>query len=185
MIYEVEKRAKLVPEEFERCNDFLTKKSTYLGIKDMRTFLFLNPTYLRVRLVKGNDNVDITHKQGTYEDSARVEIPLEIPYKQLEPFLKLMQVMGFRECATWNTQRTHYKYNGLKVEMSKTDNLGLILEAEGLTTKKEEVSNIEEKVRETLKMLDLTELSAKEYQKMMDQLYKKTLKPIPQHSFTI
>ncbi|MFH1210983.1 MAG: CYTH domain-containing protein [archaeon] len=185
MVYEIEKRARVTPQEIGRCMKFLEEQGQYFGEKEMKTFLFMNPIYLRVRLIKNQDEVLVTNKQGGYEDKARKETQIDLPYKQLKPFIQLMQLLGFKECASWNTQREFYRLNGLNVEMSKSEHLGNILEVEALTTQQIDIGKLEKKVRDTLRILKLKEIDAKEYQKMMDELYKKTLKPISQHSFTI
>lgn len=68
MRYEVEKRSKLSKSEFERVKNYLDENTTFLGKKEMISYLFQQPTFLRIRLIKGNNKVLITEKVGEYTE---------------------------------------------------------------------------------------------------------------------
>ena len=70
------------------------------------------------------------------------------------------------------------------IDMSKISDLGLFVEVEAITEHEEEVKELNEKVKLTLKKLNLKEQSPEEYQNMLNEAYKHS-KPIEKHKFSI
>ncbi len=85
--YEIEKRSKLSIKEFNKLKLFLDKNAKYLGFKEMKSFLFQKPTFLRIRLIKGSYHVIITEKIGSYNDPARFEKEKKNSFKDLSEFI--------------------------------------------------------------------------------------------------
>jgi len=117
--------------------------------------------------------------EGTKAD--RLAELLELPHLKPPVYHKEPETHGLisTDCTTWYS----YKLKGLKVELNKIDYLGLIVEIEALTNNKSKISSLEKNIRKTMKELQLKELDPNEYQRMMDVMYSKTLKPLPKHTF--
>ena len=185
MQYEVEKRSKLSSqEEYDRVKCYLDGNCEFLGKKEMKSYLFQEPTFLRIRLVAGSDSVIITEKTGEYTDAARPEKEYEISLENLLDFVDEKSNQGYRRCSLVHTTRYSYRLHGLKVELNTVDYLGLIVEVEALTESESEILNLENKVREVMKELQLLELDPIVYQGMMSAMYAETLKPVLEHEFT-
>ncbi len=185
MRYEVEKRSRLSKPDFDRIKNYLEKNAVFLGKKEMKSYLFQRPTFLRIRLITGNNNALITEKTGEYSEAGRPEKEYEIPLQKLPAFVKTKKEEGYKQCSLVHTTRYSYRLNGLKVELNEIDYLGLIIEVEAMTENKDEIPLLEKKIRHTMKELQLEELAPDEYQKMMTAIYSETLKPIEMHSFKI
>jgi adenylate cyclase class IV len=184
MQYEVEKRSKLSDKsEFERVKTYLENHAEFLGIKEMKSYLFPEPTFLRIRLIKGKNSALITEKIGEYTDPARQEKEQDIPLYNLPAFVKEKSREGYQRCSLVHATRYSYRLNKLNVELNEIDYLGLIVEVEALTKDKSKIPSLESRIRKTMKELQLKELAPKIYIKMMDSMYSKTLKPVSEHTF--
>ena len=150
MKYEVEKRSKLNLAEFNRIKDFLDNNAKFLGKKEMKSYLFQKPTFLRIRLIAGKDSALITEKVGEYSKAGRPEKEHTLPIKELTSFVNEKNTEGYEKCSLVHTTRYSYELNGLKIELNDIDYLGLIVEVEVLTEDKSEIPFLENKIRETL-----------------------------------
>lgn len=184
MRYEVEKRSKLSKSEFERVKNYLDENTTFLGKKEMISYLFQQPTFLRIRLIKGNNKVLITEKVGEYTEVGRPEKEYEIALSKLPSFARMKKKQGYNRCSCVSTTRYSYKLNELKVELNEIEHLGLIVEIEAMTENKADIQSLENKITKTMKKLQLEELRPTEYQRMMTKMYAKTLKPLSDQIFT-
>ncbi|MFA6391331.1 MAG: CYTH domain-containing protein [Patescibacteria group bacterium] len=186
MKFEVEKRSKIDDaEEIERVKEYLSAHGEYLGSKMMRSFLFRNPTSLRIRLIEGKDSALVTIKKGEYADPAMEEEEYEVPLTELDAFIEQKKVEGYEACSEVNTFRETYILNGLKIEINDIDSLGLIIEIEALTEDKDEIDGLEERIRETMQELNLPELDPSEYKLMMDAMQDETNRPVSEQVFTV
>jgi len=186
MPYEVEKRSKLSDQmEFDRVKNYLEGQAEFLGRKEMKSFLFRTPTFLRIRLVRGDDKVLITEKTGEYTEAGRLETEYKIPLETLPEFVNKKAKEGYQSCSLVHTTRNSYLLNGLKVELNTIDHLGLIIEIEALTENETEVPSLESEIGKTMVELQLKELDPKKYQEMMTAMYSETLKPVSEHDFRI
>lgn len=186
MKYEVEKRSKLAnQDDFEKLKLYLDKNANFLGKKEMKSYLFQEPTFLRIRLVSGQENALITEKTGEYTDAGRPEHEFDIPLTELTAFVSQKETEGYKSCSLVHTTRYTYKLNNLKVELNDIDYLGLIVEVEALTEDELEIPNIEKEILATMEELNLKELDPTEYQNMMTSMYSQTLKNVGEHSFII
>jgi len=181
---EIEKRSLLKnEEEFNKVKGYLDKNGKFLGKKILKSFLFLKPAHLRIRLVKGSEEVIITKKIGDFIDSARQENEKEIPLSHLPSFLEKIQKEGFGECSEFNTERYIYELDGLRVELNKIDLLGLIAEVEALTEDKNQIPEYEDKIRKIMKKLSIKELKPQKYKELINKEWKKASKKISEQSF--
>ncbi|HLC33221.1 MAG TPA: CYTH domain-containing protein [Candidatus Nanoarchaeia archaeon] len=180
--YEVELRSRLESTKFQELKSWLDEQADFLGESRMKSYLFREPTFLRIRLIKGKKAAIITEKTGSYAQVGRREEEFEIPRKNLPDFVKEKEKQGYTRCSLAQTVRFSYRLNGLKVELNK-NNLGLIVEIEALTQDEKEVPLLKEKISSCMKKLNLKELTPAEYQKLMDDLYAKTLKPVARYRF--
>jgi len=169
MPFEVERRALLDKEEFDRVKAYLEKHGEYVGKRRFTSYLFREPYFLRIR-VEGK-RVTMTEKAGDYEDVGREEKNTEIGYEKIKEYVKELQGKGFQRCARVETERESYRFNGVIVELNKIDALGLIVEVEVTTQDEKEKDSLDVRVRDTLKLLGLKELSASRYKKMMQKVY--------------
>ncbi|MCR4327027.1 MAG: CYTH domain-containing protein [Nanoarchaeota archaeon] len=186
MQYEVEKRSKLKEKsEFERVKNYLDNNAEFLGKKEMKSYLYQKPTFLRIRLIAGENEALITEKVGEYTEVARPEKEYNLPISKINEFVSLKDREGYETCSLLHTTRYSYKLNGFKVELNEIDYLGLIVEIEAITENQKEIPTIEEKIKKIMKKLNLEELNPKEYQKMMDYMYSQTLKSISEHEFKL
>jgi adenylate cyclase class 2 len=181
---EVEKRSLLPDEkEFERVKKYLDGYGKFLGKKELKSFLFLKPTYLRIRLVKGSNNVIITEKIGEVTDPARKEHEREIPNEELAGFLKDIFEKGYDKGVEFSTERYSYELGDLRVELDKISVLGLIVEVEALTEDEDEIPELENKIIKVLEQLGVKELDPREYKKMIRKEYERNLKKISEYMF--
>lgn len=186
MAYEIEKRSLIASKlDFNNLKTFLHQNFKYLGTKQMRTFLFRTPSYLRIRLVKNESMIIVTHKSGDYYDPARQEIELELNKNQLSSFISLMNHLGFKQCSCIRSERRSYSYKGLKIELNQIEHLGMMVEIEAITTKKQDIQKLNQKVKTTMNSLNLKELKPAQYQKMLNKMYTKTLKETSKQVFKI
>lgn len=183
MQYEVEKRSKLSNQaEFNRVKSYLDDKAEFLGRKEMKSFLFQKPTFLRIRLISGDNSALITEKIGEYTDAGRPEKEHEILLEKLPAFVDKKSDQGYRRCSLVHTTRYSYRLNGLKVELNDIDCLGLIVEVEALTEDESEISTLEAQIRKTMKELQIQELDPKLFQEMMSSMYAETIKPVSEYT---
>ncbi|MFW5853402.1 MAG: CYTH domain-containing protein [Patescibacteria group bacterium] len=186
MQYEVEKRSKLSnQEEFDRVKSYLDDNAKFLGRKEMKSYLFQEPTFLRIRLISGNDSALITEKTGDYSEAGRPEKEHKISIEEIPAFVDEKNHQGYQRCSLVHTTRYSYKLNGLKVELNDIDYLGFIVEVEALTEDESEIPFLETQIRKTMKELQLQELDSKTYQSMMSSMYAETLKSVSEHTFII
>lgn len=183
--YEVELRSRLENEsQWDGLKVWLEKNAEFLGRSVMKSYLFPKPTFLRIRFVSGKNNVLITEKTGSYAEAGRREDEYELPVNEVAAFVKRKQTQGYTECALAKTTRFSYAFDGLKIELNK-NTLGLIVEIEALTRDKKEIYALQEKIRRVMNLLKLKELGSNEYQKLMGELYARTLKPVTKYKFTV
>jgi len=184
--YEVEKRSKIEDSsQVELVKAYLSEHGEFQGTKKMRSFLFQDPTFLRIRLIEGEDSALVTMKKGKFTDPAMEEEEYRIPLTELDAFIEQKKVEGYESCSEVNIFRETYILNGLKVEISDIDYLGMIIEIEALTDDKEEIENLEKRIRETMQELNLPELDPTEYKEMMDVMQEETNRPVGEQDFSI
>lgn len=183
MPYEVERRVKLSESDFNKLKIFLEKKGNFLGKMKMKSFLFKEPDYLRIRTIEGNPKIIITHKSGDYSDLGREEIEREIRKSEISDFLKKIKEKGYMKAAIVNTERYSYKFNEVKVELNIIDVLGRILEVEAITNKEKDIQLLTDKIIKTIKLLGLKELKHQEYKKMMNKVYSSASREISESDF--
>jgi predicted adenylyl cyclase CyaB len=184
MVFEIERRSKLnSEEEFDKVKSLLEEKTEFVGKKEMKSFLFRQPHYMRIRIIKGEDNVIITHKSDTLPNNARREIEFTLNYKELSKFFELMKIFGFKECACFNTLRFSYSFNGLNVDLNRIDHLGLMVEIEGITENEEEVAELDNNILSALKDLGLKELPLADYSELLKKAHSKSMKSVYEISF--
>jgi len=184
MSLEIEKRANINEKEFDKLKKYLETNAEKIKEREMKTFLFKDPSYLRLRLIKNKDKAIITHKEGTYFDTFREETDIAIDKNDSEKFVKILKSLGFKECLCLESYRISFRFNEMLIDMSKISDLGLFVEVEAITEHEEEVKELNEKVKLTLKKLNLKEQSPEEYQNMLNEAYKHS-KPIEKHKFSI
>ena len=179
MVYEVEKRVLFDSKEmFDRCEEAVQKRGQRAEGNIYKSFLFSKPSYLRIRIVRGKDSAEVTIKKGTYEDVAREEKTEFVKLVALKDYVAKLLKQGYESCACVKTENQDYIVDGLKVSFNVIEELGRIVEIEGLTEDEGEVGNINEQIVFLMGELGLEELGVGDYQKMMDKMYKKTTKPI-------
>ncbi len=186
MHYEVEKRSKLNGNsEFEKIKNYLDSHAEFLGRKEMKSYLYQKPTFLRIRLIADRSEALITEKFGEYTDAGRKENEFNLPISEINAFVNKKNKEGYTSCSLVHTIRYSYNMDGLKVELNKIDYLGLIVEIEALTEEYSEIPLLETKIMRAMDKLKLKELNPAEYQKMMDSMYSQTLKPVFEYEFKI
>lgn len=186
MQFEVEKRSKLPnQQEFDRVKSYLDEHAEFLGKKEMKSYLFQAPTFLRIRLISGSDSALITEKAGDYSEAGRPEKEHSIPLEEISKFVFKKKSQGYQRCSLVHTTRYSYRLKGLKVELNEIDYLGQIVEIEALTEDKSKIPYLESKIRKMMTELKLKELDPKQYQEMMTAMYSQTLKPVSEHAFLI
>lgn len=186
MTFEIEKRSLFTSkEEFDRCKENVAKQGKHLDTFVYKSFLFRKPEYLRIRIVKGEPEATITKKIGTYQDPARKEINKQINLSELKSFLEEIKSKGFEECVCVETESNAYEVDGSRIEFTIMTYLGMIVEVEALTENETEIPLLRNKIDEIMKKFKLKELDADAYQKMMDLMYEKGLKPISEQEFSI
>ena len=187
MVYEVEKRAWIASlAEFARCNTYLQECAEFQGERVFKTFLFREPSYLRIRIVQNDPLVTITHKKGSYEDPAREETERKIYLSDLPSFLRNLKKGGFIQCASLASERLVYRLqDGLVAELNryKQCTLGMIAEVEALTDDQSEIPALRKRALDVLEELHLQELDPQEYQRIIDDVYARLLMPVSQHLF--
>lgn len=186
MTYEIEKRSLFTSKaRFDRCQRHVKNHAKFVGKHVFKSFLFRNPEYIRIRIIKGHKNVIITRKSGTYHDAARKEHNQTIKLSKLRGYLQKIKSQGFEECVCFKTISYAYKLDDLRVDFNTITYLGKIVEVEALTKNKRLVPVLKQKVSATMKKLNLHELSPTKYQKMMNNAFTAGLKPISKHKFSI
>jgi predicted adenylyl cyclase CyaB len=183
--YEIEKRSRIYDEQkFLDLKGRLNKKLKFIGEKTLTTFLFRKPSFIRIRLTEGDNTFIITEKTGDYADKAREEKNIELPLNEIGEYISKLKTAGYDECTKLKTQRFAYQYNDdIKIELNIIDYLGMMVEVEAVTENEERVDELEGKVREIFKELNLEILDAETYQKMMDETYLKATKAVAEQEF--
>ena len=172
MAYEIEKRSKLTKKKYAALQTYLDIHAKFVSEKRLDSYLFRKPSYLRIRLVSDDPLVYITEKTGTYHDVARFEKDFTFPRTKLPRFITTYYTKGYTRCVPVITYRRTYKLDGLKVELNRINYLGLILEVEAVTKKKSAIATLEKKVNAMLLQLDVKELPADVYQRMLDRNHR-------------
>lgn len=178
MVYEIEKRALLSKTEFEKCKKYIAEHGKYTNSFIFKTFLFRKPEYLRIRITEGKPEAEITKKTGSCKNTTREELNSQIKLSELERYVSQIKEQGFRDCVSIKTKSIVYQFNNVSVQFNEIDFLGRIVEIEALTEDEKEIPALEKKVTETMKLLKLQELESKVYQKMMNEMYEKLMKPV-------
>jgi predicted adenylyl cyclase CyaB len=186
MVFEIEKRSLFSSKEsFEKCEERVSKLGKFRKTYIYKSYLFREPYHLRVRLVKGTDYATITTKSGDYQSAAREEHNEDIPLSVLQSYLDKLVLKGFTKCARITTVSNSYELDWLRVDFNAMNYLGFIVEVEALTEDHNEIPMLEQKVVENMKKLGLTQLSAQDYQSMMDRMFLDALKPVSEQEFSI
>lgn len=114
----MKKRSKLSNKRaFDEVRNRLKKCAKFLGKKEMKSYLFQEPTPLRIRLIKGSNEVLITEKSGSYSDAGRLESGYKIPLDELPMFVAKKLGEGYAKCSLFHTERLSYQLKGLMVEL--------------------------------------------------------------------
>jgi|GEM_PF-2383683 len=171
--YEVEVRSYIPESEFQ---DVLEKLTDLFGkpvADNLKTFLFRNEkSNGRIRIVKGSDFGVLTEKIGNYTDKSRVEIEKDFNFSEVGDILSELNGKGLNNCTYLLT--TSYRFlgpNSQVLYLAKHENLGNFLEVEIMTNDQSKIHEAHKAVCKTLADLNLKELLAADYQKMMNGLY--------------
>lgn len=171
--YEVEVRSYIPESEFQDLLDKLTDLFGKSMADELKTFLFRNENNNgRIRIVKGTDFGVLTEKIGNYTDKARVEIEKDFSFSEVSDILSELNSKGLNNCTYLRT--TSYRFLGPNSQilyLTKHENLGNFLEVEIMTNDQSKIHEAHKAVCKTLSGLNLKELPAAEYQKMMNNLY--------------
>lgn len=178
--YEVEVRSNVLEADFDSILDRLTILFGKPMVVEMKTFLFRNSdTYARIRIIKGSDYGVLTEKIGDYTDKAREEINREFSFDEVDNIIKELEDKRLIDCSYIIS--TRYDFLGpddQKISLSKHGHLGNLLEVEALTKDQSKIEQLHVAVSRTLVNLGQCELSATDYQSMMDQMFTKTLRSV-------
>lgn len=186
MVYEIEKRALFKKKaDFDKCQKYVKTHGRLVSKYIFKSFLFKEPVYLRIRIVKGKSYAEITKKYGTYKDAARKEENSKVKLSKIKKYLKEIKKEGFGRCVCFKTISNAYELEGLRVDFNNITYLGRIVEVEALTENKKEISHLNNKVSALMKKLNLHELKPEIYQKMMKNAHVKGTKPISKQNFSI
>ena len=134
-------------------------------------------------MIEGDGYAHITEKSGTYYDAARIEKNTEIKTGQLNKFITKIYARGYKKCVSVTTYRKSYLLDGLVVELNGIPHLGLILEIEALTNKKQDIKKHEKRIIQMIKKLKLKELNPDRYQGMLNMMYTAFLTDIKKIDF--
>lgn len=172
MSYEVEKRSLLKNiSEFNRCRQFLLDNGIFIKEENFKSFLFKQPSYLRLRVKQNDDFSIVAYKENTEYEGVRKEIELKLDFDQTQKFSEIINNIGYKKCALISTRRLIFEYQGVNLELNDVENLGLILEAEVVTDSETEIISIQNKIDEIFKQLKVEELNLDIYLKMKEKLY--------------
>jgi predicted adenylyl cyclase CyaB len=172
--YEIEKRSLLTDKEYSRITKYLKDNAKLISSKNLITMLFKEPSYIRIRYEEGKDKAKITIKNGTYHDKARTETEKDIKLSDVKASLKKLEKKGFKKCALLKSKRETYKYDKYTIDVSNHQYLGIIIEIELVTDNKKLIDKESENISKLFKKMKLKELDADKYQKMMNDMYKKS-----------
>lgn len=174
MQHEIEKRSHLKTDaEYKTVKSYLNTHAEFIEQKELTTYLFREPKYLRIRITKGKDDAVLAYKIGDYSDPSRKEIEVKIAIHELSSLFELFNELGFKRCAKIKAVRYSYKYKNLQADLSTYDYLGHVIEFEGLTDDESKIPSINGDISQAFKDANLKEIKAKDYQAMMDNMYKK------------
>jgi len=184
-MFEIEKRAL-----FENKNEFddfikkVTEQAEFVDKYVYKSFLFKKPEFIRIRITKDSEKVEITRKEGDYNSPTRKEINEYINIIDLPKYVEDIEERGFSECVCVKTESMTYKADGLTIALNTISNMGRIVEVEALTDNEEDVPKLEQQVSNMMDKLNLKELDPKIYQGMMDKLYSQ-VSDISKQDFSI
>jgi len=194
-MFEVEKRSLIDEKKVNAIKLLLHKKAKFVNAKKFHTLLYPKPNYLRIRWednkIKINNHKNsknknnlannfakITVKKGEYKDGFREEYEVSVNKKEINSLVVIFEALGFNKCSHLKSEWTGFEYKGFKIDLTKHEYLGTILEIEKMTANKKEIEKISEQIKEIMNELDLKELESIKYKKMMDKMYKDSLKSI-------
>src|SRR3989338_6254481 len=181
--YEVEVRAHILDSDFDNLIARLTDLFSKPEVTEIKTFLFRSQNgYGRIRILKDSERVILTDKIGGYRDKAREEINRDFDFDEIDDVIAELADKGLIECSYLRS--TGYAFSGpgkQKLFLTRHEHLGNFLEVETLTNEQSEIDEAHCAVVKTLANLSLKELSASEYQNMMDEMYAKTLRPVSEY----
>ncbi|MGV8163070.1 MAG: CYTH domain-containing protein [Candidatus Nanoarchaeia archaeon] len=178
-MFEVEKRAFIEEKKVDSLKLLLHKKTKFVNAKKFHTLLYPKPNYLRIRWTDNKKiPATVTVKKGKYLDGYREETEIKVDVKEINSLVKIFGALGYDECSYFKSYGCRYEYKGFIIDLTKHDYLGTMLEIEKMTSNKKEIKNINEQIIEIMNELKLKELSSEKYQKMMNKMYKDSLKSV-------
>ncbi len=178
---EIEKRSLIAEKDVPKLKKMLDSKAKLVMHKKLHTVLYKSPNYLRFRWEEGNDKTTVTLKIGTYKDAARDEYEMEILTKEVPTFAKIMQQLGYTKCVYFKSECWTYEYGEFRIDLTKHDYLGTILEAEKMASEKEseeKIVKIRREIDSVFEEFDVVELSNEKYMSMLESLFKDALKRV-------
>ncbi len=178
MVFEVERRALIDSDGFVELKAFLDSNAEFVSEKEMKTFLFTQPGYLRFRLFKGKDKFMLTHKSDNLGDSCREEIELFVDNSNFDKMVRLFRALGFVEGTEFNTKRLTYRYDGFVVEVSDIDLMGIIVDVEALLENVSEAEGLEKDILNVFEKLGLKVLSVDDYKDLINKACFDNLKSV-------
>jgi adenylate cyclase, class 2 len=178
-MFEVEKRAFIEPKNVKLIKSILDKKAVLVNNKKFQTLLYPKPYYLRIRWADDKKgSAQITVKKGNYKDAFREEHEISVDVKEIKNFTLFFETLGFNKCSYFKSEWFGYEYKGFKIDLTKHEYLGTLLEVEKITYDKKAIKSINKQIHNIMNELGLIELRAAEYQKMMNKMYKESIKPV-------
>lgn len=129
---EVEVRAFVTDEEYERLHKQLSEEGELLEDTTQETWYF--DAKVDLRLQRHDLGGKIWMKQGAMHDDAREEIEIPLEIESIEGARALFHALGYKEKVSWLRHRRRFTWENLDVSLDDTKEYGKILELEMLVT---------------------------------------------------
>jgi predicted adenylyl cyclase CyaB len=176
-MYEVELRAKLETEEYDRIKAILDEKESPNN-STFTSYLFEEPQSLRIRVFEKSDQVLVTQKGQIEDGVARKEVEFYLNKPEVSGFLDFIAAMKYSSAAVVKTERFSYQYDDMIITLNRIPPVGDFMEVEILVDNREAIGESELRLSHVIEKFGVTKLSSEEYKKYFEQMRQSEVKTI-------
>lgn len=129
---EVEIRAFITKQEYEKLLDFFNKNAEFVKQEFQETHYLDSSADLRIQ--KNSNTSKIWMKSGKIHDDSREEIEVYTDGENFEKLKKIFENIGLNTEIIWLRKRKQFNWDNIKICLDETKGYGYIIELEKMST---------------------------------------------------
>lgn len=172
--YEIELKALLSREKYDELKEKLRNEFELINEESLNTIKFINRNN-DIRLRYSDKTFELVFKDKGVMNISRNKNIINLNGKnEVDNFVKLFKLLGFKEDSSWITHKNEFKFKykdyNYNISLQDIENFAYIMEVEFLSSKEDKVH--EENIKEIIKKFGLEPIKNNEFSERIKKYIK-------------